>query len=148
MEAVIFTGVQGSGKSTFYRERFVDTHIRINLDMLRTRHREGVLLEACLRGKIKFVVDNTNPTVEDRLRYIPPAKKAGFHIVGYCFAVSLEEIKRRNARRPVEQAVPLGGVLETYKRLQRLRYAEGFDELYSVGSEDGRFVIEPRDGDA
>jgi predicted kinase len=35
MEAVIFVGIQGSGKSTFYNERFVDTHIRINLDMLK-----------------------------------------------------------------------------------------------------------------
>ena len=25
MEAVIFAGIQGSGKSTFYEERFVDT---------------------------------------------------------------------------------------------------------------------------
>ncbi|HWE94100.1 MAG TPA: hypothetical protein VG269_09070 [Tepidisphaeraceae bacterium] len=39
MEAVIFCGVQGSGKSTFFRERFFDTHLRLNLDMLRTRHR-------------------------------------------------------------------------------------------------------------
>jgi len=37
MEAVIFVGLQAAGKSTFYRERFFDTHVRINLDMLRTR---------------------------------------------------------------------------------------------------------------
>ena len=43
MEAVILIGIQGSGKSTFYRERFFDTHVRINLDMLKTRQREKLL---------------------------------------------------------------------------------------------------------
>ena len=57
MEAVILIGIQGSGKSTFYRERFFDTHVRISLDLLRTRHREALLLRACLEGKQRFVVD-------------------------------------------------------------------------------------------
>jgi predicted kinase len=34
METVILIGIQGSGKSTFYRERFFDTLVRINLDLL------------------------------------------------------------------------------------------------------------------
>jgi hypothetical protein len=34
MEAVILTGIQAAGKSTFYQERFSGTHVRINLDML------------------------------------------------------------------------------------------------------------------
>ena len=37
MQVVILIGIQGSGKSTFCRKRFFDTHVRINLDMLRTR---------------------------------------------------------------------------------------------------------------
>src|SRR4051812_8782542 len=37
MEAVILIGIQGSGKSTFYRERFFDTHVRVSLDLLKTR---------------------------------------------------------------------------------------------------------------
>src|SRR4051794_23667880 len=73
MEAVLFVGLQASGKSTFYRERFFTTHLRINLDMLRTRHREKRLLEVCLETQLRFVVDNTNPTRADRRRYIEPA---------------------------------------------------------------------------
>ena len=53
-------GIQGAGKSTFFKERFFDTHVRINLDMLKTRHREAILLDACIRAKQRFVVDNTN----------------------------------------------------------------------------------------
>ena len=39
MEIIILMGIQASGKSTFYRQKFADSHIRINLDMLKTRHR-------------------------------------------------------------------------------------------------------------
>ena len=67
MEAVIFVGIQASGKSTFYKERFFDTHVRLNLDMLRTRHREKLLLRACLEGKQPFVLFHD-------LRTIPPGK--------------------------------------------------------------------------
>ena len=75
-EAIIFIGIQGAGKSTFFRERFFDTHVRINLDMLRTRTREKALLEACLQSGQSFVVDNTNPLAEDRKRYLEPARAA------------------------------------------------------------------------
>ena len=61
MEAVILCGIQATGKSTFCHSRLYSTHIRLNLDMLKTRHREDVLFEACLRAKQPFVVDNTNP---------------------------------------------------------------------------------------
>jgi predicted kinase len=69
MEAIILMGLQGAGKSTFYQTYFFNTHIRINLDMLKTRHREKTLLQACLEAKQSFVIDNTNPKFEDRSRY-------------------------------------------------------------------------------
>src|SRR5690348_16523083 len=99
MEAVIFVGVQGSGKSTFYRERFFDTHVRINLDMLRTRHREQLLLAACLAAKQPFVIDNTNPLPADRARYIGAAREAGFRVIVYFFETSLQDAIRRNKQR-------------------------------------------------
>ena len=46
MQLIIFMGLQASGKSTFYREKFIDTHIRLNLDMLKTRHREQILVRS------------------------------------------------------------------------------------------------------
>jgi hypothetical protein len=68
MEAILFIGIQAVGKSTFYKERFFTTHVRINLDMLKTRHRELLLLQACIAARQPFVVDNTNIFKRDRAR--------------------------------------------------------------------------------
>src|SRR5512135_601345 len=99
MELVIFVGIPASGKSTFYLQHFFETHIRINLDMLRTRHREHLLIEACIAARQPFVVDNTNVTREDRARYIVPAKAAGFQVVGYYFRSSIGASIERNRGR-------------------------------------------------
>jgi predicted kinase len=132
MEAVILVGVQASGKSTFYKQRFADTHLRINMDMLRTRHREQIILRACLEAKQPFVVDNTNTQILQRARYIEAAKEARFRVVGYYFRSSLGDLLRRNRQRPAEQIIPEKGIFGTYHRLQLPTLEEGFDELYYV----------------
>jgi predicted kinase len=142
MEAVIFAGVQGSGKTTFYRERFADTHVRISLDMLRTRRREQLLLEACLQGEQPFVIDNTNPLTTDRAKYIEPARAAGFRVVAYYFETSLTDAIRRNNHRTGKKKIPLPGVASTFRKMQRPKFAEGFDEIYVVTiSAEGAFAV-------
>ena len=54
MEMVLFIGIQATGKSAYYSEKFYRTHVRINGDMLETRHREDLLIRACLEGKTRF----------------------------------------------------------------------------------------------
>jgi predicted kinase len=132
VELVVFIGVQGAGKSTFYRERFFDTHVRISLDQLRTRHRERSLVEACLALKQPFVVDNTNPTAADRARYVLPARQAGFRVVGYYFQSRVVDALARNARREGLRRVPDSAVLGTFTRLELPQWSEGFDALYDV----------------
>jgi len=143
VEAVVFVGIQASGKSSFYRERFFDTHLRINLDMLKTRHREQILLRACLEAKQPFVVDNTNPSVEERARYIELARSGGFRVIGYYFRSQSKEAIARNARRTGKARIPEKGILGTYKRLRAPVMEEGFDELYYVYiDEEGSFMVE------
>jgi predicted kinase len=132
VEAVIFVGVQASGKSSFYRERFFRTHVRLSLDMLRTRHRERLLLDACLEAKQPFVVDNTNPRAADRARYVAPARAAGFRVVGYYFQSAVGDAIRRNAARPEPERIPVKGLVGTYKALELPSLQEGFDALYYV----------------
>jgi predicted kinase len=143
MEAVIFIGIQGSGKSTFFKQRFFDTHIRINLDMLRTRHREKLLFEACLEAKQRFVLDNTNLTREEREKYIVRAKSFGFKIVGYYFQTNLEKAIERNNQRTGKAKIPEKGLLGSFKRLQIPQFDEGFDELFYVSiTDENCFVVE------
>lgn len=143
MEAVLFTGIQGSGKTTFFRERFFDTHVRISLDLLRTRERERVLLETCLRIKQRFVVDNTNVTAADRARYIAPSRAAGFRVIGYFFEPDPKAAYARNVQRAEAIRVPAAGLFGTLKRLERPILTEGFDELYRVRiPEAGQFRVE------
>jgi predicted kinase len=147
MEAVIFVGIQGSGKSTFYRDRFFDTHVRISLDLLKTRNRERFLLQACLTSGQAFVVDNTNPRAEDRAPYIAAARSSGFRVTGYFFETTVRDALRRNAQRKGKASIPVPGVLGTQKRLQRPVYAEGFDALHIVKvCDNGLFEVteEPR----
>ncbi len=132
MELIVFTGCQGAGKTTFFRERLFKTHLWVNLDMLRTRHRESLLVAACLQMKQKFVVDNTNPTAADRKRYIEPARAAHFRVIGYYFETTVDEALHRNAQRTGKEQVPEIGVRGTHRKLRPPSYAEGYDELYRV----------------
>ena len=132
MVAVIFIGIQGSGKSSFFRERFFDTHVRINLDMLRTRRREELLFTACLAAGQSFVIDNTNPLPSDRARYVERARARGFRTVAYFFESSLREAMARNNLRAGKQKVPPPAVAAAFKKIVRPSSDEGFDEIYSV----------------
>ena len=132
MQAILFIGIPASGKSTFYFQRFGNTHIRINLDMLKTRHREKRLLETCLDIQQPFVIDNTNPTAEERQRYIKPAKVHGFRVMGYYFQSKLSDSVHRNQNRRPQQQIPERGIQGIHAKLKIPQYDEGFDELYYV----------------
>ena len=142
MRMVIFIGLQASGKSSFYRERFFATHVRVGLDLLRTRHREKRFVELCLETRQPFVIDNTNPTRADRQRYLAPAKAAGFAVAGYYFRSAVEDCKRRNEARVGKAKIPLVGLLGTAARLELPSLGEGFDELHYVTPNDDGFTVE------
>ena len=70
VELVILLGLQASGKSTFFRERFAATHEHVSKDLFRNNRnrnrRQRELVEAALGAGCSVVVDNTNPTVQER----------------------------------------------------------------------------------
>lgn len=135
-EAVIFIGIQATGKSSFYFERFASTHLRINLDMLHTRNRERILVEACIEAKQSFVIDNTNPTVSDRRRYLEPAIANKFTPIAYYFQSKIEDAIRRNASRDSKEYVPEIGIRGTYTKLEMPSLQEGFKELFYVSMDE------------
>jgi predicted kinase len=144
VQAVILCGIQASGKTTFYRERFFDTHVRISLDLLRTRSREDAFLTACFQTRQPFVVDNTNAARKAREPYITRARAAKYQVVGYFFSTEPKAALDRNRRRPGKAAIPAAGVFATYKRLEPPAVDEGFDELYKVEiAEPSGFTVTP-----
>jgi predicted kinase len=142
MEAVIFIGLQGAGKSSYFKERFFNTHVRISLDLLKTRYREQRMLDICFATDQRFVIDNTNPTKEERLSYIEAAKAHGFKITGYYFRSKVEECLRRNTSRPEGQRVSDVAILSTAKKLERPTFDEGFDQLFYVRLTESGFTVE------
>ena len=132
MQLIIFTGVQASGKSSFYLLNLAHSHLRINLDMLKTRHRENIIFEAGLASKTKMVIDNTNPTKADRARYIQRAIDAGFEVISYYFETDLKSTLERNSHRTGKANIPEIGVRATYKKLEIPSLDEGFDEIFKV----------------
>jgi predicted kinase len=139
MEAVLFIGIPGSGKSTLYAQRFINTHVRINRDMLKTETRERILIEACLRAKQPFVIDNTNVTLDKRAGYIALAKKAKFRVVGHFFDCGVDEALKRNEQRSGKARVPKVAIFSMAKKLEAPTLDEGFDELFHVKND---FTIE------
>lgn len=143
MQAVIFIGIQACGKSTFYKESFVDTHIRINLDMLKTRHREKLILDACIAAKQSFVIDNTNPCIADRKIYIEAAARAGFEIVAYYFKSDIAQSFERNKKRKEKAFIPEKAILCTFNKLELPSYSEGFNKIYYVEAKDqNKFFVD------
>ena len=141
MEAVILCGVQASGKSSFYREHFFRTHVRVSLDLLRTRHREKLFLNLCLESGQKFVVDNTNPTRVERAVYITAAKAKRFAVIGYRFLTESDEALIRNAARTGMERVPDVAIRATLAKFESPAFAEGFDVLREVTLTAQGFIV-------
>ncbi len=138
---VILMGLQGSGKSTFYQKYLAEKLVRVNLDTLKTRHRERLLIEECLRTGVDFAIDNTNPTRADRAAYIPAARAAGYRVIGCFMESKIRDCLERNKHREGKARVPDVAILGTSRRLEMPSYEEGFDELYFVGNDGTEMKI-------
>jgi predicted kinase len=148
MELIVFCGIPGSGKTTFYRDRLLATHVRVSLDLLKTREREDILLHACFAAKQPVVVDNTHPLASQRRRLVELGHAAGFRTVLYYFDVSTRVAVGRNSGRAGKARVANVAIFATQKKLQRPTRDEGFDEMFRVSSDadekaPAAFVVEP-----
>ncbi len=143
MELILLIGIQAAGKSIFYKETFFDSHLRINLDQLKTRFREQELVNACMNTRTKMVIDNTNVSRVERLRYISPAKQSGFKIFGYVFEPDLKSCLERNNERKGKARIPDAGLRNALSRCELPHMDEGFTDLFKVRLVSGNgFLVE------
>ncbi len=139
-QAILFIGIQASGKTTFFNQMLSDgTYTHISLDDLHTRNKEIQELSVCLECGKSFVIDNTNPEISDRARYIQKAKEYGYHVIGLFFQSRVRDCVLRNERRGCK--VPPKAIASTSNKLQMPSMAEGFDELFFVRIDDNDFEI-------
>jgi predicted kinase len=146
MELVILIGLQGSGKSTFYRQRFAQMHELVSKDLFRNNsnpaRRQRQLIEEALQAGRSVVVDNTNPTREVRAELVRLGRRHGATVLGYYFEAQVTESLARNALREGRGRVPDVAIFATMKKLVRPSNEEGFDRLYYVRTMDGmRFDV-------
>jgi predicted kinase len=139
MEVILLIGLQGAGKSSFYRERFASTHVHVSRDNFRHNpnplRRQTALIEEALRAGRSVVVDNTHPSRADRAAVFEVAKRFNVPVIGYFFDADLKGCIARNNLRAGKAKVPVVGILATRKKLQPPSLEEGFAALFHVALE-------------
>ena len=151
-ELIVLVGLQAAGKSTFFGQRFAETHTLVSKDRLRNNRRperrQQQLIAEALRNGRSVVVDNTNPSRAERAAVIAIGQSFAARIVGYFFVSAVAECLTRNAARPERNRVPEVGLFATAKRLVTPAWSEGFHHLWAVETlPDFTFAITPLPGD-
>jgi predicted kinase len=134
-EAVIFVGLQGSGKTTYFNKHFAGTHQHISRDVQKSVGREMTLFCECLEAGHSFVLDDTNATRPTRAHYIREAKAAGFKVIAYFFDTPVRTAIGRNNHRKDKKPIPVPAILRAAKGLQAPSPDEGFDEVRTITPE-------------
>lgn len=131
---ILFVGLPGSGKSTFYKNHYFNTHLRISNDLLRTKNRTQKLLDFCRGTNMSFVIDNTCTTKEVRKRYIDYCKSISVPLRKVCifFDTPIGTCIERNNCRVGKECIPQKAILMKAKGLERPSLEEGFDELIII----------------
>lgn len=138
MDIIILIGLQASGKSTFYRAHFADTHEHISKDLLsrsknqNKNQKQAERIEKAFQEQRSVVVDNTNVTVQDRQLLIDIGRRYDATITGYYFQPHILSSRTRNKQRKGKAQVPEKVIFITAHKLEPPSYAEGFDTLYYV----------------
>lgn len=135
MEMILFVGLPGSGKSTYYKNHFFNTHLRISNDLLKTKNRTKRLLDFCNETDMSFVVDNTNVTKAERSFFIQTVNGWKQKIVIRCiyFNCNVETCIERNRNRSGNDRIPDCAIFSKAKLFEVPVMEEGFDEIVAIG---------------
>lgn len=139
MEMIIFIGIPASGKSSLYKELFFNSHIRVSMDLLNTRNKEGKLLQYCFDTQSQMVIDNTNVSQKDRKKYIGLAQQNKYKVLAYYFESNVTECLERNKNR--KDSINEIGIKAKYKELELPSLEEGFNKIVQVKIVNNQFKI-------
>lgn len=144
-ELIVLCGLPGSGKSTYTRKKFGDTHVVICADEFRKIHTGRdfyppaecvinqmvrVTVEVLLRRSMPVVIDMTCLTVTSRLKWIDLAKRCDAPVRCLWMDIATSVCLERNARR--ERKVPADVIDAMATRFIPPLEGEGFDTITRV----------------
>jgi len=137
IELVIFVGMQGSGKSTYYATHLAATHVHVSKDLMKNvRDREARqrrMIEDALAAGRSVAVDNTNPTPLVRVPLIALGRRHGARVIACFFEIAAKEAIARNRLREGKARVPDVVIYVTARKIVPPSFEEGFDEVRVIG---------------
>jgi predicted kinase len=133
LELVIFVGMQGSGKSTYYAMHLAATHVHVSKDLMKNvrdrERRQRRMIEDALAAGRSVAVDNTNPTPLLRAPLIEIGRRHGARVVACFFEIPAKEAVARNHLREGRARVPDVVIYVTARKIVPPSFEEGFDEV-------------------
>lgn len=135
-ELIVFVGCPASGKSSFTENHFVKAgYERVNRDTLKTKEKCIKMTDKYLSEGKSVVIDNTNPSSDDRAEYIKLSKK--YKIPARCFVMttSIELAHHLNLLR--ERVFNIRRVPDIAYNMFKSKYeepdiCEGFKEIKKI----------------
>ncbi|XP_060799222.1 bifunctional polynucleotide phosphatase/kinase [Neoarius graeffei] len=138
-EIIVAVGFPGSGKSTFFQTHIIPKgYVYVNRDTLGSWQHCVSACERALKEGRSVAVDNTNPDLESRKRYVDVGQSAGVPCRCFNFTASLEQAKHNNKFREMVPSAtkhaPVNDmVFHSYKKkFVAPTLSEGFSEILQI----------------
>nr|XP_002127397.1 bifunctional polynucleotide phosphatase/kinase [Ciona intestinalis] len=136
-EVLILVGYPACGKSTFTRQHLVPKgYVQINRDTLKTWQKCVAACKSALASGKSVAIDNTNPDIESRKRYIDCAKERKCPCRCLYFDISIEHAFHNNRFRELSgtahDIISSMIIYSHRKKFVEPTTKEGFDEIVKV----------------
>ncbi|KAG5890639.1 hypothetical protein JTB14_034929 [Gonioctena quinquepunctata] len=134
---IVMVGGPGSGKSHFAKSVLVPKgFVHINRDKLGSWQKCVKVLEDSLDQKKSCVIDNTNPDIDSRARFVEVAKKSKVPCRCFVMLTGFQQTKHNNKFRELtdKSHVPVSDIIinSHRKKYQEPDVSEGFEEVVKI----------------